>query len=254
MKNPLSHKSVLTVLSILSVLLGFSLLCLGSLAALQAMHIFSVFPERATQTESPYVDHVAESFPIFEAPEKTVSAVEQDTLSELLVTELPFVHTYYLRLLVESDMETGSFAEGLYEIWRRGHAFRIHRYHPENGEIVFIAISDGETVQITDYAAATVETHPASIPYSYEDLVPMPNFRNLFAETHSALQYEDTGDTIRFSCHYPLSSVEDHGEFVKETGLLLSYERRHGSDVLLAVTVGVADTAYEMEDYYFSLD
>ncbi len=254
MKHRFPYKSVLTVLSILSVLLGFSLLCLGALAALQAMHIFSVFPERATQTESPYVDHVAESFPIFEVPEKTASRVEQDTLSELLVTELPFTDTYYLRLLVESDMETGTFAEGIYEIWRRGAAFRIHRYHPENGEIVFIAISNGDTVQITDYAAATVETYPAAIPHSYEDLVPLPNFRNLFAEAHSPLLFEDTGETIRFSCQYPLSSVEDHAEFEKDTGLLLSYERRYGADVLLSVTVGVADEAYEMEDYFFSLD
>lgn len=242
-------------MSILSILLGFSLLCGGALAALHYFGVVSLFAEEEEVTVSAGVENTAPDFPIYtKTPQAAVGVGTEGLVPEELIEEMPFTETYYIKLEVRSDTKVGAFAEGIYEIWRCEDKYRIHRYHLSDSEVEYIMICDGTRVKMTDFATASISYADYGAAYAFSEVAPLPNFRKLFADVHSFSSYEEGKDSCVFSCEYPLLGVTDHVGFSKSTGLITYYHRVHGDMPLLFVDVIEVYDGYDFMDYMFSFD
>jgi hypothetical protein len=255
MKKLFSSKSFLTMMSILSILLGFSLLCGGALAALHYMGVVSLF---SAEEEIMISDGLENNNPDFKdytkTPHMAVGVGTEGLVPEDLIVEMPFTDTYYLKLEVYSETKEGAFAEGVYEIWRYENQYRIHRYHLSDSEVEYITICDGNRVMMTDFTTASLSYAEYGVTYAFSEVAPLPNFRKLFADVHSFFSYEEGAEYCSFSCEYPLLGVTDHVEFSKSTGLISHYSRHHEDTVLLSVDVIAVSDSYDFMDYIFSFD
>lgn len=255
MKKMLSSKSFLTVMSILSVLLGFTILCGAALLVLERIGVVSFSLVEKEVTVSAGMESVSEDFPLYtKAPESAVGVGTEGLVPAELIEDTPFIDQYYLKLAVRSDMNEGAFAEGIYEIWRLGDKYRIHRYHILDNEVEYIIICDGKRVQIQDFTKASIVYEEYSAAYAFSEVAPVPNFRKLFADIHVFSFYQENESTCAFSCEYPVLGVVDHVEFVKSTGIVSRYRRLHGETTLLSVDMTAIDNGYAFVDYIFYFD
>ncbi len=246
-------KSVLTMLSVLSVLLFFFLLCFGSLGLLRSLDVVS-FPWEYAEAPAG-VTAGEEAFPVYtNAPVVVQRAEMGGAISEPFLMSLPFTDTYYLRVAVTSGMDKGAYAAGLYEIWSYGTKYRVHRYHPETGEVEYTAISDGRRVQITSFADASITYEDLSAANAITEMAPIPNFRKLFAGEHPFIVLQAEGEEIVFSSTYMSSRVIDQVAFDRDSGIVLSYRRTHEEHALIDAKVLTLDLNYAVVEYLFSFD
>ena len=201
------------------------------------------------------MDNDTPDLPIYLKEHQTVIGVGTEGLvSEDLIKEIPFTDTYYIKLEVNSDTKEGPFAEGIYEIWRYGDKYRIHRYHPEDNEVEYIAICDGTRVMMTDFSTASITYEDYGAAYAFSEVAPLPNFRKLFADMHVYSSYVEDRETCAFSCVYPMLQVTDRVKFSKSTGIISYYYGLHGPTTLLSVDLISVSCSYEFKDYMFSFD
>ncbi len=255
MKKLLASKSFLTVMSILSVLLVFFLLCMGVLAVLDSMGIISFSFSEQTDLSSSQTIPQSANFPIYtKTPQEPERLVFEEEIPEALLAELPLIDTYYLKIRVYASKVESEFTEGVYEIWRYGDRFRIHRYHPTAHAVEYAVICDGKRIRITDFSAPSIVYAELSEEYHFAKLSPLPNFPKMFLEKHHFTSYTETETHIMFSTEYPESNFTDYAEISKETGLLSSYRRTRKKFSLCSVEVLSADDSYMFIDDMFSFD
>ncbi len=240
-------------MSILSILLGFALLCTAALAVLHALGVFA-FPSEYLSAPPASDSAVSPQFPVFTKPTEKAEIFSPDEVPDALFTAIPFIDQYYIKLEVHSDMEDGTFAKGVYEIWKYGDRYRLHRYHPVTKEVEYTVICNGNRVQITDFSQTSVTYAVYSEAYTLEEIAPLPNFKRLFAAKHHFLSYIDHGETVSFSCEYPVLKITDRAELSKTTGLISSYTRLYGDGELLSVNILTAYDTYVFIDDMFSFD
>ncbi len=253
MKKLLSSKSFLTVMSILSILFGFAVLCGGALFLLHSAGLFSLPQSREEITVSGETNGEAVDLPVYtKAPSRAEPVSEYGTVPEELLSEMPFIDTYYLKIRVKAETSADLFESGMYEIWRRGDRYRLHRYHPTEGEIEYTVICNGTRVQITDFVHASI-TYREESGDSLAEFAPLPDFSKLFAEEHRILEYQEQDNKITLSYEYP-SGLIDRAEISKLTGLPISYTRTRGKVTLCSVEVISADDSYMFIDDMFSFD
>ncbi len=253
MKKLLASKSFLTVMSILSVLLIFALLCVGALMVLHRLDIVA-FP---TDTPSAVFSDNAEApaLPVHtKVPQEAVGMQTGGEAYEKLMMEIPFINAFYIKVEVESDMTEGAFAAGIYEVWRYGDKYRIHRYSVADNEVEYVMICNGTRIQITDFSDASITHAEYEAKYAFHEVAPLPNFRNILSETHIFTEYSAFGDTCMFFCEYPALGVLDKVEFSKSTGLISYYHRLYGEDTLLSVNMLTMDLDFVFVDHMFSFD
>lgn len=253
MKKLFASKSFLTVMSILSVLLVFALLCVGTLMILHQMDIIA-FPGDAPagMLTSP---EEAPALPVYtKEPGEALVMQTGGKAYEKLIMETPFLNEFYVQVEVESDMTEGAFVKGIYEIWRYGDKYRIHRYSIADNEVEYVMICDGFRVQIADFANASITYDAYDAKYAFSDVAPIPNFRKILAEEHRFTEYSAFGDTCMFFCEYPALGVLDKVEFSKSTGLISYYHRLHGENTLLSVNMLAMDLDFVFVDHMFSFD
>ncbi len=242
-------------MSILSILLGFALLCGGALAALHYLGIVSLSAGEEEVKLPAGANEGLLSFPLYtKLPQAAVDVGTNGLISEKLMEEMPFTDSFYIKVKVHSDMSEGVFAQGAYEIWRYGDKYRIHRYHISDNEVEYMMICDGERVQITDFATASISYADYNAAYAFSEVAPLPNFRKLFADVHFFSLYNEDGKNCSFSCEYPLLGVMDRVEFSKDTGLVSRYRRTHDDKTLLFLEVDTSYDDYVFTDYMFSFD
>jgi hypothetical protein len=253
MKKLFASKSFLTMMSILSVLLVFVLLCAGTLMLLHQMDIIS-FPEDSPlgMLASP---EEAPALPVYtKAPSGALAMQTGGKAYEKLIMETPFLNAFYVKVEVESDMTEGAFIKGVYEIWRYGDKYRIHRYSIADNEVEYVMICDGSRVQIADFADTSITYDAYDAKYAFSDVAPIPNFRKILAEEHRFTEYSAFGDTCMFFCEYPALGVLDKVEFSKSTGLISYYHRLYGENTLLSVNMLTMDLDFVFVDHMFSID
>ncbi len=254
MKKLLSSKSFLTVMSILSILLGFAVLCGGALFLLHSVGLFSIPQTEEELIVSGETDAGAADFPIYTQESGTVETVlGAGVVPEELLAELPFIDIYYLKIKVKTETSENAPVSGTYELWRSGDRYRLHRYHPTEGEIEYTVICDGSRVQITNFVDAFIMYQEGSGADSLAEFSPLPNFAELFTEEHSILEYRAEDGILVLSYEYP-SGIVDRVKLDMVTGLPLSYTRTRGKVTLCSVEVLSADTSYMFIDDMFSFD
>lgn len=255
MKRLIRSKSFLTVISVLSVLLFFSVLCVGSLMLLSRLDIVRFpFEEEAVVIANSENDG-SETLSLRTDTEANISDLGEDIhAADRLIGNMPFVDSYYMKLQVESESETGQFASGLYEIWRYGDKYRISRYRA-GGEVVRIVISDASRVQMTDFDAVTVEYAAYSTQYDFKHVAPFPDFSDNFSHnTHSLMDHRRIGNRRIFTYEYPLSGEVEEIDLYSDTGILQSYRRYLGDRTLLEINVITVDMDFSFSDYMFEFD
>ena len=242
-------------MSILSILLGFALLCGASLAALQYFDVISFYSAEDEISVSGDMDALSSDFRVYEKkPQVTIGVGTEVLFSEALIKETPFTDSCYVKLEVRSDTKDGAFAEGVYEIWRYQDKYRIHRYHISDGEVEYITICDGDRVMMINFADVSIVYEDYGVTFAFSEVAPIPNFRKLFADTHSVTNYSENEELCSFSCEYPLLGVTDRVEFFKDTGMISSYQRLHEDRALLSVKVIAISDEYDFGDHMFSFD
>jgi hypothetical protein len=253
MKKLFASKSFLTMMSILSVLLVFVLLCAGTLMLLHQMDIISFSEDSplgmlASPEEAP-------ALPVYtKAPSGALAMQTGGKAYEKLIMETPFLNAFYVKVEVESDMTEGAFIKGVYEIWRYGDKYRIHRYSIADNEVEYVMICDGSRVQIADFVDTSITYDAYDAKYAFSDVAPIPNFRKILAEEHRFTEYSAFGDTCMFFCEYPALGVLDKVEFSKSTGLISYYHRLYGENTLLSVNMLTMDLDFVFVDHMFSID
>ncbi len=255
MKKLLQSKSFLTAVSILSVLLIFALLCGGSMMILHELGLMDL-PSDGNEVVIPNAgnDGVG-ALPLYTEAYLPAAEIDADIHAcDRLLAAMPFVDGYYMKLQVDSDQETGRFASGLYEIWRHGNRYRIHRYRI-GGDAASIMVSDGERVQITNFDDITVFYDTYSEAYAFEKVAPLPDFEENFARhEHRLVSHRRVDDRRVMTYEYPLSGENEEIDVYSDTGMLLYYSRVSGEKTILAVNVITADIDFRFSDYMFSFD
>ena len=255
MKKLLRSKSFLTAISILSVLLFLALLCGATLAFLYELGLVEL-PSDGSQVVIPNADGGnADVLPVYTGVQNPAFEIDADIHAcDRLLAAMPFLDGYYIKIQVESREETGRFAKGMYEIWRYGDKYRIHRYRV-GGEAVSITISDGERVQMTDFDAMTVSYDTYSAQYAFEKVAPLPDFKENFARQEHRLVSHHYADGRRlFTYEYPLSGEIEKINVYSDTGMLFYYSRVLNEETVLAVNVITEDIDFRFSDYMFTFD
>ena len=253
LKKWLTSKSLLTFISILSVLLIFSALCGVSLAILHSLGVVEFPSDGNDGVIAPAVGGESSEIPLHTDAPSEVFGLEGDSAYAMLLTEMPFIDQYYIKVQVSSTSEEYAHADGIYDIWRYGEKYRIHRYG-EKDEVEYVMICDGDRVQITDFSSVTITYADPSEGFSFSEVVPIPNFRTLFAEPYEITDFLVVGDTCTLSAQYLVTGFSDTIEFSKSTGLVSYYKRIRDEKTYCSVNVKMTDTSFMFDDYMFMFD
>ncbi len=241
MKKLLRSKSFLTMVSILSILFGFSILCAGALSMLHSLGFVSFSSLNAEETNATVQGDA--DFPVYtKVPEKAEAAIGTDADLLGAIAGAPFTDMYYLRLEVLSVENDSKYKEGIYDIWRCGDKYRMHRYDLENGEVEASAICDGTRVQLTDFENATIRYEEYTDDYLLEQVTPLPYFEELFQTMNRVTSWVEEEEYLCFSLAHMVLPIEDSVGISKQTGLISYYYRTQNGKILFSVEVKDIDT------------